>query len=198
MIFKGKRYHPGEIDEWLYEEFIDIAYGRGSNLKDTKLWRPGYRYGFVCPDEDGGWLAFAYDGTRHLFLGTFTSEQVFEPEEDWFDYKDRMLRDADRAEPEQAVEILRSLYLDPRNKGEWTPVGLNIASDRECIQWFADYWSYVRWCEHGNECSLSEILFTGLVDTILEPSYVLDYLYEEEGLKERLRKLNRKFKGAKA
>ena len=197
MIHKGMEYRPGEIDEMLYEDFIDIAYGIGDDLRNTKLWRPEYRYGFVCPDEEGGWCAFAYDGSRHLFLGTFATEQVFGPEEeDWYDYRERMYSEADRAPSSEAIEILRKLYLDPRNKVEWSDVGQRIANDGECIRFLTDYWDYVRWCEHGNECSLSEIEFSGFIDSILEPEYVLDYLQDDD-LKKRLRKLHRKYAGAK-
>ena len=80
MIWKGKRYSKGqEISEWMYEDFIDIAYGRGENLKDTKLWKDSYRYGFVCPDEEGNWIGFAFDGSRYWFLGTHSEDEVFYP-----------------------------------------------------------------------------------------------------------------------
>ena len=202
MNWKGKRYSAGqEISEWLYEDFIDFAYGRGSNLRDTKLWKDSYSYGFVCPDEEGNWIGFAFDGTKHIFLGTFDEEDVFFPEvEDFIDYRERRMREADRLPSVEALEVLRSLYLDPESKDDWTEQGLRIAEDPECMRWFSDYWEYVRLCEHGNECSLSEIGFQGFVDTVLEPEYVLDYLLydgegdrESRGLAERLRMLNKRY-----
>lgn len=33
---------PGIISEWDYEEYIDRAYGRGADLRETKLWKPTY------------------------------------------------------------------------------------------------------------------------------------------------------------
>ena len=202
MIWKGKTYKAGqEISEWMYEDFIDIAYGRGENLKETKLWKDPYRYGFVCPDEEGGWIGFAYDGSRYLFLGTFSEEDVFYPEvEDFYDYSERMLKEADRLPSVEALEVLRTLYLDPRSKDDWTDEGLRMASDPECMRWFSDYWDYVRWCEHGNECSLSEVQFKGFVETVMDPGYVLEYLLPEGDetdtsmeLAERLRKLNKRY-----
>ena len=200
MIWKGKEYRPGPIiSEWVYEDFIDIAYGRGSNLKDTTLWKDSYRYGFVCPDEEGGFMAFAYDGRNYRFLGTFDSSIFPEEEEDWYDYQDRMFSEADRSPSDKAVDILRRLYLDANNRQEQTAVGLEIAKDPECLRYMADYWSYVRWCEHGNECSLSEVRFEGLVNDILDPTYVLEYLSNDEDSKEArrlekvLRKLNKRY-----
>ena len=180
MIYKGKKIRPGVVDEWLYEDFIDIAYGRGENLKNTLLWKDSYERGFVCPDGNGKWLAFAYDGRDHLYLGTFTNDEVFEPEEeDWNDYQDWMFSNADKAPSSEAVNIIRSLYLDERNKGIRRPIGERIFNDQGCLKWFAKYWDYVRWCEHGNECSLSEVGFDGFIDTFLNPEPYIEYLLPE-------------------
>ena len=144
-------------------------------------------------------MAFAYDGRNYRFLGTFDSSIFPEEEEDWYDYQDRMFSEADRSPAPQAIEILRLLYLDENNRSEQTPVGLRIAEDDECRVWMSDYWDYVRWCEHGNECSLSEVRFEGLVNDILDPTYVLEYLSNDEdsrearGLEKVLRKLNRRY-----
>jgi len=200
MIWNGKRYGKGQIiPEAMYEEFIDRAYGTGHNLKETRLWKDTYERGFVCPDENGGWDAFAYDGRNHRFLGTFSDDEAFShEEEDWEDYRDRMLSEADRKPSNEAIEILRALYADPRSKAEWSEDGMRMANDPDCLRWFSDYWSYVRWNEHGNECSLSEVGFNGFVETILHPEDFRGYLLEggdDNGrdLADRLEGLNRKY-----
>ena len=202
MNWKGTRYRKGqEIPEDVYEDFIDIAYGRGENLKDTKLWKDSYRFGFVCPDGNGKWLGFANDGERYLFLGTYSDEDVFQPEEEgWYELQERLMEDIDSKPSSEAVDILRRIYLDPRCRTDWTEEGLRMADDPECMKWFSDYWDYVRWCEHGNECSLSEVQFKGFVETVMDPEYVLEYLLPEgdetdtgRELAERLRKLNKRY-----
>ena len=197
MIHGGKEYRPGPIPEELYEDFIDIAYGRGADLRETRLWKDSYARGFVCPDGYGQWLAFAYDGKHHLFLGTYVFEAVFEPEEeDWYVYRDRRMSEADRAPTDEAIRILRDLYLDERNGKERTPKGVRIAGDPECLRWMADYWSFTRWNEHGNEPCFEEIDgFQGLVDCITQPQSLLDYLVDsgEKELAERLYGLSRRY-----
>jgi len=124
---------------------------------------------------------------------------VFEAEEEsWEEYRDRLMAEADGMSATEAVDTLRALYVDPRSKNEWTEAGLDMANDPECLRWFSDYWSYVRWNEHGNECSLSEVGFGGFVDTILRPEDFKGYLQEgdnREGreLADRLEELNRKY-----
>ena len=176
MRYLGREIEEGPIDEWIYEDFIDIAYGRGENLRNTKLWDERYDRGFVCPDENGRWLAFAYDGKRYLFLGDFSFDDTFGPdEEDWYEYEDRMFRKADSLPAPEAINVLRELYLDPRN-GETTPEGIRIANDPACVEWIADYWTYIRWNEHGNECSLSEVGFGGFAEDIRYPMRATEYL----------------------
>lgn len=200
MIWNGTEYRPGEIiSEEMYEEYIDRASGRGANLKETNLWKDKYEMGFVCPNGMGGWDAFVYDGSKHRFLGTFSKEELFAPyRESWGDYRDRLMAEADRMSATEAIDVLRTIYVDPRSKREWTETGLKMANDPECLRWFSDYWAYVRWNEHGNECSLSEIGFGGFVDTILNYGDFIDYLREgddTEGneLADRLEELSRKY-----
>ena len=125
-------------------------------------------------------------------------------EDEWFDYQEEMYHRADKASSEKAIAILRDLYLDPRSSSEWTDVGREIADDKECLAWMANYWYYLRWNEHGNEASLSEVRFTGLIDSIIDPQYVLEYLGHgiESGddfpkvLSDQLIRLNRKYTGS--
>ncbi len=177
MKLHGKEFKPGPIPEDVYEDFIDIAYGRGDNLKVTKLWKRSYVRGFVCPDGYNKWMAFAYDGRRYLFLGTFSYDEVFAPEEeDWNAYQEWMLSNADRSPSTEAVNVIRALYLDDHNRDIRRPIGEKIFNDQGCLTWFAKYWDYVRWNEHGNECSLSEVGFDGFIDTFLNPDPYIEYL----------------------
>lgn len=178
LKWKGVTYLPGVvIPEELYEDWIDRAYGTGRNLKDTTLWKRTYQYGFIAPDGDGGWFAFANDGRRCLYLGSF-DDRIIPDEEDWEDYRTEKLMEADVSKPREAIWILRNLYLDQNSKDEWTEKGLRIASDKECLDWFVDYWTFVRWNERGNQCSVLEIGFTGFIDTILDPGQVSEYLLD--------------------
>jgi hypothetical protein len=196
---------PGIISEWDYEEYIDRAYGRGADLRETKLWKPAYERGFVCPDDNGGWLAFAYDGRRYRFLGTYGFDDVFEAEkEDPYEKRERLLLEADTSSVPKGIDILRRLYTDPDFRQEATSVGLKIAQDDECIVWICDYWDYVKWNEHGNECALSEAGFGSFVEDILDPHYALEYLMpegrekagtEEKLLADRLMVLHRRYSG---
>ena len=125
-------------------------------------------------------------------------------DEYWYDYKYDLERIADKAETGYSIWILRKLYLDNEMRAYQTPKGLRIANDDECLQWMIDYWNYVRWCEHGNECSLSEVEFSGFVDTILDPKWVSEYLMYDGpetddptvlDLNDRLMRLHRKYGG---
>lgn len=181
LRWKGVTYLPGVvIPEDLYEDFIDRSYGVGYNLMVTRLWNDRYERGFVSPDGDGGWFAFAYDGRRYRYLGWFTSDEILEEEIDWYDYEYMMEMNADVATPDNAIAILRELYLNENSKSKWTDKGLRIANDTDCLDWFSEYWSFVRWNEHGNQDNISDIGFTGFIDIILDPEGVSEYLLMSE------------------
>ncbi len=102
--------------------------------------------------------------------------------EDPYEYRERLLWEADRYDHgfgniAAAIRTLRELYLSPTE--ESTPVGRAMAADPKCLDWMHDYWEYVKWNEHGNQCNLSEIGFDGFVDAILDPGNVLEYLLPE-------------------
>ena len=201
MFWNGKEYRPGIISEMMYEDFIDKAYGRGHDLRDTKLWKKGYVAGFVCPDGNGGFDAFVRLQNGYRYLGCYSYDDLFdEEEENVYDWKNRMLAQADSMPVERGICTLREIYLHPEFRNETSKVGLRIADDPQCMEWFIDYWKYVHWNERGNECFLSEVGFGGFVDTILDPSYVLEYLLPEgcetrdgEILAARLRMLNQRY-----
>ena len=201
MYWNGKEYRPGIVSEMLYEDYIDKAYGRGHNLRDTKLWRKGYVAGFVCPDGNGRFDAFVRLQSGYRYLGNYSYDDLFEPEvEDAYDWRNRMLALADSQSVEQGIQTLREIYLHPDFRYETSKAGLRMADDPLCMDWFVDYWKYVKWNERGNECSLSEVGFQGFIDTILDPRYVTEYLLPEgcetdegEMLARRLEQLNRKY-----
>lgn len=192
LMHKGRRVDKGPISEHVYEDFIDRAYGLGYDLRETKIWAPNMERGFVFPNDEG-YHVFAYVNGRPYYAGAYSYEELFDEEESWTEKTDRLYSEADRAPSSEAIDILRSIYLDDNSKDEWTPEGLRMAQDEEALRWMADYWSYVRWNEHGNECCLSEVGFQGMVDSIMDPSYVIEYLEDEEELIRRLRALNRKY-----
>jgi len=167
--WEGKNYKPGFIPEWCYEHYIDVAYGRGENLANTKLWSPEYKRGFVCPDEEGGWLAFAVlKNDQAVYLGQYKFDDVFEPDEP---EEDELWR-ADELNNADGIRILRKIYLEDHP----TVNEYRIATDPQCFQLICDYWEYVKRSEHGNECCLSEVMFDGFVSDILDPERVTAYL----------------------
>ena len=86
-----------------------------------------------------------------------------EKPEEW-----ELLELADRSAPDVGIGILRDLYLgDPWGT---TAAGRAIADDPEAIGFLVDYWRYVKWNEHGNEASLSEVGFEDLADMIIHPA----------------------------
>lgn len=181
LRWRGVVYTPGvTIPEELYEDYIDRAYGRGMGLRDTLIWNDRFERGFASPDDEGGWYAFAFDGSRYVYLGQFTTEQLVPEGADWDDHEYEMLLKADTSIPRDAIPILRELFLDSRSGEHPNATELAIANDDECIQWMIDYWTFVRWNERGNECMISEVGFRGFIDTILHPSEVSEYLKEAD------------------
>lgn len=181
LEYNGKFYSPGQfIPEWLYEDYIDYAnYNGGSDLKETLIWDPNkYKRGFVTRNPEGNnniALALRNDG-KYVFIGEFDDDELFE--EDEADVYSELIEKADKASPREGIDILRRIYLE---MDEPTEAGRVIANDPDCIQLFKDYWAYVCWSEHGNQCCLSEIMLDGFISDILDPSYVIDYLlYDDE------------------
>ena len=183
LVWNGKRYSAGkEIPESVYEEFIDFAYGRGDDLRDTLLWDCSYERGFTCPDGSGGLYAFAVKNGKTYYLGRFGPGDAYGPPS-WDGLKEELLDRADRSDSATGLAYLREIYLHP---GEGAShVGMKIADDPEAMKFFADYWNYVRWNEHGNEPALSEVGFGGFVEMILDPGHFLEYLSNDPSNRSR-------------
>ena len=101
-------------------------------------------------------------------------------DEDIDEYKDRLMYEANRSKDTvYAMNILRYLYCMPDNR-DATPIGKAIARDEDCFNWICDYWDYVKWNEHGNECNFWEAGgYGGFLDQILDPDAMndtIDYL----------------------
>ena len=194
FIYNGKTYTVGPIPESVYEDYIDIGYGQGTWLEDTKLWRPGYVTGFVCPDGRGGYHAFADTGKKYLYLGTYTEEETFEPEiPDW---EEEMLEKARHAKPREQMRILREILLTKPHTG----LQEEMAEDPELSGFIDDYWAYVCWNEHGNQCTLDELgYYPGMLEMVFDIEPYREYLepYEPE-LWKRLTKLHEKYVGRSA
>ena len=160
-------------------------------VSDT-VYGDTYAQGFA-KFTDRGWDVYVQEGKNFLYLGRFGNGILRDVNDDWYFYREKRMTDADSLPSKEAIGLLRDIYVDPDNREEWSEIGLTIAADKECLDYFADYWSYLRWNEHGNECSLAEVGFGGLVNDIIDPWYVLDYLGEEEGLKDRLVELHMRY-----
>ena len=57
-----------------------------------------------------------------------------------------------------------------------------IIMDKDAREWIADYEEYVRWCEHGNESSISSVGGIAWFYNVIQGDSkgVLDYLLSEE------------------
>ena len=191
--YNGKHYVVGPIPEQVYEDFIDYAYGRGDWLGNTKLWKKEYRTGFVCPDGNGGYHAFAEVNGKCLYLGTYNEDETFEPEVP--EWEDMMLEKAYHARPREQMRILREILL----MGEHTPLQEEMANDSEVAQFIEDYWAFVVWNEHGNQSTLDEVgFYPGMLEMILDIEPYHEYLSYEPNLWERLCKLHQKYAGRSA
>ena len=200
LVWNGKRYSAGKpIPESVYEDFIDFAYGRGDDLRDTLLWEDAYERGFTCPDGSGGIYAFAVKRGTTYYLGRFGADEVYGPPS-WDEMKEELLNRADRSDPATGIAILRNIYLHPGETS--SAVGRTMADDTEAMGFFADYWDYVTWNEHGNEPALSEVGFEGFVEMILDPEHFLEYLAADSSkrsrtLSDRLVRLHGKYTKAR-
>lgn len=212
--WNGKQYSPGLISEEMYEDIIDLAYGRGDNLKNTSLWKDGYQYGLVCPQE-GYWHAFVYtDKGQYRYLGAF-DESIFpdvssddwdDSDYDWddSDYDDPVFKiysQAEEADSDEAISILRKLYLDPRS-GEHDQIDFWVANDPECLQWMAAYLAFLRYNERNNLAGFDDFGgLQGFIDYITDPEYALEYLGnfdidETKQLADELKALHRRLPSA--
>ncbi len=189
----GKEYRVGPIPEEVYEDYIDIGYGRGDWLENTKLWKPEYSAGFVCPDGYGEYHAFAIIKGKNFYLGTYTMEETFEPEVP--DWEEEMLEKARHARPRVQMQILKDILLTKPH----TPIQEEMAEDPEVSEFIEDYWEFVVWNEHGNQCSLEELgYYPGVLEMVFDIEPYREYLSYEPSLWDRLVKLHQKYAGRSA
>ena len=170
-------------------------YKRGFDLKDTALWKRSYVGGYVYPNVSGEWDAYADDGKKMQYIGSYPATQIFQKADDWYDFCDMMLSCADIKPTAESIDILRCVYMDPRNDAT-SPFGVAVAIDPVCTEFFVDYWDFIRFNEHGNEASFNDIGgFKGLSDIIRYPAETLDYLYDagEDELAKRLIEISRRY-----
>ena len=170
-------------------------YKRGFDLKDTALWKRSYVGGYVYPNVSGEWDAYADDGKKMNFLGSFPAIQVFKTADDGYDFSDMMLSCADIKPTAESIDILRCVYMDPRNDVT-SPFGVAVAIDPVCTEWFVDYWDFIRYNERANTPSFFDIKgFHGLADIIRYPAETVEYLYryDEEQLAKRLIEISRRY-----
>lgn len=146
----------------------------GFDLKETKLWNRSYEEGFVSPDTSGKWRAFArYKGEQYEELGLFSAEDVFTVD-DWDDFRDMMYSCADICSLSyETIAILCCLYMDPRNDNR-SRLGVELANDRAFFDWAEDYWSFIKWNEHGNQPSVFD--FDGWDGFVGAVQYPEDYV----------------------
>jgi hypothetical protein len=83
--------------------------------------------------------------------------------------RDMLLEEADRGSIPAGIEILKEVYLGDTRGAD--PVGARIANDPEAMDFFADYWEFVHWDCRGNEPTLSEVMFEGLIDMLMRPEH---------------------------
>lgn len=168
---------------------------KGFDLESTALWRESYVDGYVYPNPSGEWDAYADDGKKMKFIGSYPATAIFQKASDWYDFYDMILAVAEMKPSAESIDILRCLYMDPRNDPP-SPLGVAVTSDPECREWFVDYWNFVRYNERNNVASFFDIDgFKGFVDIIRYPAQTLDYLYDagEDGLAERLTDISKRY-----
>lgn len=162
----------------------------GFDLKETKLWDRSYKQGFVSPDISGKWRAFALIDGQYEELGLFPAEDVF-TEDDWDDFRDMMYSCADICSSSyETIMILCCLYMDPRNDTR-SPLGVRLVRDADFVEWAIDYWSFIKWNEHGNQPSVSDFDgWDGFVGAVQYPDDYVESL-EDSGRKDLAERLMR-------
>lgn len=81
--------------------------------------------------------------------------------------RDLLLEETKRTNVATGIEILRRIYLEDTRGSD--PIGESIAADSDALRWMVNYWSYVKWNERGNQAELSEVLFEGFIELIVDP-----------------------------
>ena len=104
------------------------------------------------------------------------------PGEDLDEWEDRLIYEANRSgNMVYAMDLLQFAYLLP---GKRIPaLEKKAARDSDCFAWICDYWDYVKWNEHGNECNFYDAGgYGGFLDQILDTDAMndtIEYLLPE-------------------
>ena len=96
------------------------------------------------------------------------------PGEDRYEWENRLIREANRSKNTVgAMAALQFAFLLP---GKRMPAYVyEAARDADCFNWICDYWNYVKWNEHGNECNFFDAGgYGGFLDQILDPDAMND------------------------
>ena len=93
------------------------------------------------------------------------------------DYNDliyEQYRLADHQPASQCIDTLISCY--KRYEPIDTMVN-RVINDDDAVRWMKDFWAYVQWSEHGNECMMEEVGgIRGFVDAFVRPVATIEYL----------------------
>ena len=93
------------------------------------------------------------------------------------DYNDliyEQYRLADNQPASQCIDTLISCY--KRYEPIDTMVN-KVINDDDAVRWMKDFWAYVQWSEHGNECMMEEVGgIRGFVDAFVRPVPAIEYL----------------------
>ena len=104
------------------------------------------------------------------------------PGEDLDEWEDRLIYEANRSgNTVYAMDLLQFAYLLP---GKRIPaLEKKAARDSDCFAWICDYWDYVKWNEHGNECNFYDAGgYGGFLNQILDQDAMndtIEYLLPE-------------------
>ena len=104
------------------------------------------------------------------------------PGEDLDEWEDRLIYEANRSgNTVYAMDLLQFAYLLP---GKRIPaLYKKAARDSDCFAWICDYWDYVKWNEHGNECNFFDAGgYGGFLNQILDQDAMndtIEYLLPE-------------------
>lgn len=100
----------------------------------------------------------------------------YEDEDDICYAVENAYSEADRMN--RPIRLLLDVYRKYQSKDSLAD---RVAEDEEALDWLDDYWTYVRWNEHGNESSIEEVGgFVGFAQTFLYADQFIDYLMYDD------------------
>lgn len=86
---------------------------------------------------------------------------------------------ADKMKTADAMKLSRLVFIASCRDAEKTKY-CHLLDDEDVLQFATDYWEFVRYNEHGNECSFAEFSYGEFLDEIcgMCPAQVFEYLQE--------------------